>query len=446
MALTKVSKSFLGFSDDTDFVKLPTGTTAQRPSSPAAGYFRFNTTTSKSEVYDGASWLNVGLSIPVINSLARSGGGSEFAPEGGETAILTGINFPSSGATIKVGGTSASSVTHTSTTSVSFTTPAKSSGDYDVVITTGDGTSSTLTNGISYSGVPAWTTAAGNIGSFLRTTTPSVSITVAATSDSAVTYAVTSGALPTGFALNTSTGVITGTVYNPGSVTTYNFTITATDAESQATARAFNITMRDVQTVTYTSSTTFVVPAGITTVAVRLAGGGGGGAGGGSGGGCGYGTGGAGSGTAGTGAGSSHGGQAPGGTGGNYHGGDGGHGGGAVWTSSTNVTVTPGASIAITVGAGGAGGLGGYYRGGTSNGSFGGRVGSAGQNGGHSSFGSTSTSGTNSSHTQNGNAGNGADDANTPTINDQPEGTDGWENYNGHSGGNGAPGKVELTY
>jgi hypothetical protein len=443
MALTKLDKNLLGFSDNTDFVKLPSGTTAQRPSSAAAGYFRFNTTTSKSEVFDGASWLNVGLQIPVISSLAKSGGGSEFNPDGGETAVLTGTNFPSSGAVIKVGGTSASSITHTSATSLSFTTPAKSSGDYDVVVTTGDGTSSTLTNGISYSGVPAWTTAAGTIGSFLRTTTPSVSVTVAATSDSTVTYAVTSGALPTGFALNASTGVITGTVYNPGSVTTFNFTITATDAESQATARAFNIIMRDAQTVTYTSSTTFVVPAGIVTIAVRLAGGGGGGAGGGSGGGCGYGTGGAGGSGGRTGAGSSYAGGGSGSTGGNYDGGAGTAGGGAVWTSSTNVSVTPGASIAIALGAGGAGGLGGYYRGGVSNGSMGGRAGSAGQDGGQSSFGSTSTSGTNSSHQTSGNAGNGGSAAATPIVNDQPSD---WVNYNGQTGGAGAPGQVELTY
>jgi len=443
MALTKLDKNLLGFSDDTDFVKLPSGTTAQRPSPAVAGYIRFNTTTSKSEVFDGAYWLNVGLSIPVISSLAKSGGGSEFSPSGGETAVLTGINFPASGAVIKIGGTSASSVTHTSSTSVSFTTPAKASGDYDVVITTGDGTSSTLTNGISYSGVPAWTTAAGNIGSFLRTSTPSVSITVAATSDSAVTYAVTSGALPTGFALNSSTGVITGTVYNPGSVTTFNFTITATDAESQATARAFSFIFRDVQTVTYTSSTTFVVPAGIVTVAVRLAGGGGGGAGGGSGGGCGYGTGGAGGSGGAVGAGSSYAGGGNGGQGGNYTGGTGTAGGGAVWTSSTNVSVTPGASIAITVGAGGAAGPGGLYRGGSGSGSMGGRVGGPGGAGGQSSFGSTTTSGTNSSHQTSGNAGNGGSAAATPVVNDQPSD---WVNYNGQTGGAGAPGKVELTY
>ena len=120
-------------------------------------------------------------------------------------------------------------------------------------MTSGNGTTGTLTNGISYSGIPTWTTAAGTIGSFLRTTTPSVTVTVVASSDSAVTYSITSGALPTGFSLNTSTGAITGTVYNPGSVTTYNFSITATDAEGQTTARAFNMIFRDVQTVTHTS-------------------------------------------------------------------------------------------------------------------------------------------------------------------------------------------------
>ena len=63
---------------------------------------------------------------------------------------------------------------------------------------------------------------------------------VTATSDSAVTYAVTSGALPTGLSLNTSTGAITGTE-TAGTPTTYNFTITATDAESQTVDGVFSI-------------------------------------------------------------------------------------------------------------------------------------------------------------------------------------------------------------
>jgi hypothetical protein len=35
---------------------LPSGTTAQRPASPATGQMRFNTTTGSVEVYNGTSW------------------------------------------------------------------------------------------------------------------------------------------------------------------------------------------------------------------------------------------------------------------------------------------------------------------------------------------------------------------------------------------------------
>ena len=41
---------------DSQFLKMPTGTTAQRPASPTAGMMRFNTTIGASEVYDGIAW------------------------------------------------------------------------------------------------------------------------------------------------------------------------------------------------------------------------------------------------------------------------------------------------------------------------------------------------------------------------------------------------------
>ena len=40
--------------------KIPSGTTAQRDGSPSAGYFRWNTTDSSAEIYDGSSWGLVG--------------------------------------------------------------------------------------------------------------------------------------------------------------------------------------------------------------------------------------------------------------------------------------------------------------------------------------------------------------------------------------------------
>ena len=46
--------------DDTGYLQLPSGTTAQRPGSPSAGYMRWNTTESYVEVYDGNSWKELG--------------------------------------------------------------------------------------------------------------------------------------------------------------------------------------------------------------------------------------------------------------------------------------------------------------------------------------------------------------------------------------------------
>jgi hypothetical protein len=54
------------------------------------------------------------------------------------------------------------------------------------------------------------------------------------------TFAVTAGALPTGLAVNTGTGAITGTPTTPGP---YSFTITATDAGASTGNRAYNVTI-----------------------------------------------------------------------------------------------------------------------------------------------------------------------------------------------------------
>ena len=89
---------------------------------------------------------------------------------------------------------------------------------------------------------PSWTTSAGSLGTVLNG--GSVNFTVAATSDSAVTYAKSSGTFPGGVTLNTSTGVISGTESGSTATTTYTFEITPTDAESQVgPAREFTISV-----------------------------------------------------------------------------------------------------------------------------------------------------------------------------------------------------------
>jgi len=44
----------------TSAVQLPVGTTAQRPASPSTGDFRFNSTTTQAEIYDGSAFTAVG--------------------------------------------------------------------------------------------------------------------------------------------------------------------------------------------------------------------------------------------------------------------------------------------------------------------------------------------------------------------------------------------------
>lgn len=56
-----------------------------------------------------------------------------------------------------------------------------------------------------------------------------------------VVLAVTSGALPTGLTLNSSTGVVSGS--NPTVAATSTFTITATDAVGATTSQSFAVTI-----------------------------------------------------------------------------------------------------------------------------------------------------------------------------------------------------------
>ena len=94
---------------------------------------------------------------------------------------------------------------------------------------------------MTVSDIPTWSTGAGSLGSVAAL--GSMNFTVAATSDSTITYSKVSGSFPGGGSINASTGAITGTESGSTTETTYNFTIRATDNESQTADRAFTITV-----------------------------------------------------------------------------------------------------------------------------------------------------------------------------------------------------------
>lgn len=241
MSQTKVKSGLLNFPDQTDFVKLPSGTTAQRPSSPEKGYSRYNTTDNKLEFWNGTVWQQLpGVVAPIITSISYPGDDLAADPAGGQTITINGSDFKA-GATVTVDGTTPSVITFVSATEITFTAPAKTAGDYDIVVTNVDGGNATAVDGMTYNGLPSWTTPTGNLGSFpAGSTIPTITLVATEPDSGVVSYSVTTGALPSGLTL--SGADIDGTVPSPAGETTYNFSVTASDDENQeSTERAFNI-------------------------------------------------------------------------------------------------------------------------------------------------------------------------------------------------------------
>lgn len=178
---------------------------------------------------------------PYITGYAVSGSDdTALDPAGGQTILVNGGNF-STGVSAVVDGVQIGSVTLISSNQISFTTPAKASGSYTLIVYNPSSDSAAiLVPGLIYSGVPTFTTPAGSIGTVYETT--AINTSVVATSDSALTYAVTSGSIPTG-ATFYANGVMTGTAPADSGSTTYTFAVTATDAELQDTTRTFTLTV-----------------------------------------------------------------------------------------------------------------------------------------------------------------------------------------------------------
>jgi hypothetical protein len=182
----------------------------------------------------------LGSAVPKVSTITYPGDDTATDTAGGQTITLTGSGF-AVGATVIVNGTSADVVTFISSSSISFTAPAQSAGTYVIYVINTDGGTALVIPGLSYSGTPSWSTAAGSLGTGYETA--SISSTVTAAGDAPITYSLFSGTLPTGSTLNTSSGLISGTAPAAASSTTYNFVIRSTDGQNQDTNRAFSLTI-----------------------------------------------------------------------------------------------------------------------------------------------------------------------------------------------------------
>jgi hypothetical protein len=190
---------------------------------------------------DGSQLTGVAETKPTITSISPN------TIDNTQTEIvITGTNFeitPNVELISTTGGiTLADTITRNSATQLTINATLTVDGTYFIRIENPNGLAvRSSTALLTVSDAPTWSTSAGSLGSVAAESAGS--FTVVATSDSAVTYSITSGALPGGLSLNSSTGAITGTESGATDETNYNFTVTATDAESQTAPRAFSITV-----------------------------------------------------------------------------------------------------------------------------------------------------------------------------------------------------------
>ena len=93
----------------------------------------------------GSHAIAVSTTPPAISAVSSSSG----SVSGGTAITITGTGF-ASGATVTIGGSSCTSVVVVSSTSITCTTPAGTTGAKNVVVTNSDTQASTLTGGFTY--------------------------------------------------------------------------------------------------------------------------------------------------------------------------------------------------------------------------------------------------------------------------------------------------------
>jgi len=201
------------------------------------------------------SWIDAAETKPTVADVSQT-----IAPASATTINITGTGFVAipivdfiNASTGAITRANTVSLTNATTLSVNLTL---ASGNYFVRIENPDGNAARSTNNIiTASTAPSFSTGAGSLGTVAAGS--SVSLSVAASSDSNVTIAETTSVLTSnantpaatmnlslsGSPATSATYNITGTAPSPTSAQTYNFTLSATDVESQVVTRAFSITV-----------------------------------------------------------------------------------------------------------------------------------------------------------------------------------------------------------
>ena len=274
---------------------IPFGNNAGRPANPGIGKLYSNGEAARLELYTQASgWQNIIQETPGVSSIT----GNYLESTNSGTITINGTNFVS-GAYATAIGTNGVQIDATSTTynslvqlTATFTGLSSANEPYDIKVTNPSNLFGLIPDALYVNNNPAWTTAAGSLGSFAEQVNATI-YALSISDDSTITYSLASGSsLPSGVTLS-SAGVISGTLPDISSDTTYTFTVNATDGLNPTISRTFSfisnaapvwvtsagslgsymnntsistpaLSVTDTDSVTYTLSSGSSLPAGLT--------------------------------------------------------------------------------------------------------------------------------------------------------------------------------------
>ena len=258
-------------------VTLPSGTTSERPGSPAAGVMRLNTTTDVMEYYDGTNWQGLDTAPTVISISPTT------ILDANANIVITGRSFKS-GVTVKFIGNDGTeynspSVTFNSITQITATTPSSpltvANEPYDIKVINPSGVNSTLENALDAGSIPVFGVASGTVGTALEGTATSgfTQITATDADSQSLTISLKSGsALPSGVSMSTS-GVFSGNLPTTGSGVTTSFTVQVTDG-ANIVERDYTMTARVAYYAVLSGSGTWSVPSGVNAAQILIVAGG----------------------------------------------------------------------------------------------------------------------------------------------------------------------------
>ena len=274
---------------------IPSGLNASRPANPGYGQLYANGETARLELFTQASgWQNIVQETPGVASIT----GNYLESTNSGVITISGTNFVS-GCYASAIGSNGVQVDATQTTFNSlvqvvatFTGLSNAYEPYDIKVTNPSNLFGLIPDALYVNANPAWTTAAGSLGTFAEQINATI-YALSVSDDSTITYSLANGSsLPSGVTLS-SAGVISGTLPDISSNTTYTFTVNATDGLNPTISRTFSfisnaapvwnttagslgsylnntsislsaLSATDTDTVTYTLASGSSLPSGIT--------------------------------------------------------------------------------------------------------------------------------------------------------------------------------------